>query len=173
MNSCLFRQVFYDFLKLKIYVFNFEGLRAKFPKFWTQYLNLDTFSYKFCFLVKKIWGDPKKDMSPTRFRTLKATIIFSLAWGISALGTKKYLHVPSKWVIPNENWTKIDWIRAKNKMSYFQGFEGSKKAGFWPKTLLFLTCWGTPWWVSMIFEKKWPPPKNVLFQDRILTQVQN
>ena len=62
-------------------------------------------------------------MSQTRFHTLKATIIFSLAWGISALGTKKYLHVPLKWVIPNENWTKIDWIRAKNKTSYFQGFE--------------------------------------------------
>ena len=37
--------------------------------------------------------------------------------------------------------------------------EGSKKACFWPKTPLFLTCGGTPWWVLMIFNKKWPPKK--------------
>ena len=37
--------------------------------------------------------------------------------------------------------------------------EGSKKACFWPKTPLFLTCGGTPWWVLMIFNKKWPPQK--------------
>ena len=81
---------------------------------------LDTFSYTFCFLKKKIWGDTKKDMGPSSIYALKATIFFLLTWGVWALGTNKCPHKPSKWVMRNENLTKIDWMGAKNNLSYFQ-----------------------------------------------------
>ena len=95
-------------------------LLPPFPKFSKQHLILDTFSYTFCFLKKKIWGDTKKDMGPSSIYALKATIFFLLTWGVWALGTNKCPHKPSKWVMRNENRTKIDWMEAKNNLSYFQ-----------------------------------------------------
>ena len=51
----------------------------------------------------------------------------------------------------------FSWFTAFQKSMFF---EGSKKAGFWPKTQLFLIFLGTPIWVLLIFGKKWPPQKN-------------
>ena len=52
-------------------------------------------------------------------RPLDGITIFLLTWGFWALGSKKYLCQHSKWVLPSQNCTKIDWDTAKTEIACF------------------------------------------------------
>ena len=139
---------------------NFEWLWATFPKFSDQYPYLECRPGFFCLLTKKIRGDPKKDMGPWTFHVLKSVLNFLLTWGFSAWGVQLAFAFPLP-MSPfgrklDKNWP--NGSKNKNlsflKKKFGKILEGPKKAGFWPKTPLFLIFFGIPQQVNLLLGQK-------------------
>ena len=119
--------------------------------FWDHHPNLHKFLDFVCLLMKKIWGGGKKDFGPSSFQLLVTIIIILLTWGLSSMQNLPVLfNSPSKESLQSKIGPKLTDLETIFEMLLFQVkfheiFEGSKKAGFWPKTIFFIgyyVFWG-------------------------------
>ena len=93
--------------------------------------------------MKKIWGGGKKDIGPSSTQLLVTIIIFLLTWGLSSMQNPQVLFdSPSKESFQSKIGPKLTDLEPILKLLLFQVkfheiFEGSKKAGSWPKNDFF------------------------------------
>ena len=148
----------------KTLIWSFGGQKLMTHNFWDHHPNLHKFLDFFCLLMKKIWGGGKKDIGPSSTQLLVTIIIFLLTWGLSSMQNLPVLFdSPSKESFQSKIGPKLTDLEPILKLLLFQVkfheiFEGSKKAGFWPKNNFFLIFLSNPRWVIMFFEGK--PPKK-------------